>query len=107
MRHKNDKLKFHPQITNFFSYLFKYVVTVLCKLFQLLQLYPKLHFDLPSKSSRLEYVNTSDLKESKSRVLPHLLFYRNVCLGLSHTDNYTSYAQSFYWLPTARKPIIN
>jgi hypothetical protein len=29
-----------------------------------------------------------DQKENKSRMLPHLLFYRNVCLGLSHTDNY-------------------
>jgi hypothetical protein len=37
--------------------------------------------------------------ENKSQMLPHLLFYRNVCLGLIRTDNYTCYAQSFEWLP--------
>jgi hypothetical protein len=34
----------------------------------------------------------------KERMLSHFLFlfYRNVCLGLSRTDNYTSYGQPFH-----------
>jgi hypothetical protein len=38
----------------------------------------------------------SDQKENKSRVLPQFLFYRNVCLSLNHTHNYTCYAQSCF-----------
>jgi Rieske Fe-S protein len=45
----------------------------------------------------------SDQKENKSRVLPHLLIYRNVCHHLGCPYNYASYAQSFYWLPTSQK----
>jgi hypothetical protein len=46
-----------------------------------------------------------DRKENKSRVSPHVLIYPTVFHGFSRTDNYTrtSYAQSFYWLPTSRK----
>jgi hypothetical protein len=36
---------------------------------------------------------TSDQKENKSRVLSHLLFYRNVCRALCRTDNCASYEQ--------------
>jgi hypothetical protein len=42
--------------------------------------------------------HTKRSKINKSRVLPHILFYRNVCLTLKRTQNYNCYAQSFYWL---------
>jgi hypothetical protein len=46
----------------------------------------------------------SDLQENKSRVLSHLLFYRNVCLSLIvHIDMSSCYTECFYWLPTFRK----
>jgi hypothetical protein len=47
---------------------------------------------------RISRLIQSDQKENKSRALPHLLFYRNVCLTLTRTQNYTYYAQSFNWL---------
>jgi hypothetical protein len=47
------------------------------------------------------YDTQSDQQENKSRVLPPLLFYRNVWLSLIvHICIPTCYAQSFYWLPT-------
>jgi hypothetical protein len=35
-----------------------------------------------------------DQKENKSRVPSHLLFYRDVCLTLTRTRNYTCYMLS-------------
>jgi hypothetical protein len=48
----------------------------------------------------------SDQQETKSRVLPHLLFYRNVRRILIR-HFYIIAVHSFCWLPTSQKSIIN
>jgi hypothetical protein len=48
----------------------------------------------------------SDQQETKSRVLPHLLFYRNVRRILIR-HFYIIAMHSFCWLPTSQKSIIN
>jgi hypothetical protein len=47
----------------------------------------------------------SDQQETKSRVLPHLLFYRNVRRILIR-HFYIIAVHSFCWLPTSQKSII-
>jgi hypothetical protein len=48
----------------------------------------------------------SDQQETKSRVLPHLLFYRNVRRILIR-HFYIIAVHSFCWLPSSQKSIIN
>jgi hypothetical protein len=58
------------------------------------------------KSDRWVVNIQSDQQETKSRVLPHLLFYRNVrSILIRHF--YIIAVHSFCWLPTSQKSIIN
>jgi hypothetical protein len=40
------------------------------------------HGEHQEEDTRIKQTTKSDQKENKPRVLPHLLFYRNVCLTL-------------------------
>jgi hypothetical protein len=60
-------------------------------------------YENAKKNSLLMLNVQSDQQENKSRVLPHLLFYRNVSLSLIIHDVCILAIQSCYWLPTSRK----
>jgi hypothetical protein len=64
--------------------------------------FPCKHRNIPRSNLVRRYPLQGRQQGNKSRVLPHLLFYRNVFLSLI-VHIYTCYTQSFYWLPISQK----
>jgi hypothetical protein len=72
----------------------------------LVNLESKVAKDVCGYFTTAQHMIQSDQQETKSRVLPHLLFYRNVFVT-SISRFYLLAAHSFCWLPTSQKSIIN